>query len=112
MIRDRRIAERVNEKFHKMLVRPAVMYGLETLTLTKKTEGRPGGAKVFIGSDQNRHENEWFRHVQRRYRGYIEQKILKMEPPGRRKTSDEVRGCNEEAHVEGWCDRRGWQGLG
>lgn len=84
------------------------MYGLETLALTKKTEGRPGGAKVkdvkiFMGSDQNRHENKWFRHVQRMYRGYIGQKMLKMEPPGRRKTS-----CNEEAHVEGWCDRRGW----
>lgn len=68
MIPDRRIAERVNGKFHKMLVRPSVMYGLETLALTKKTEGRPGGAKVkdvkiFMGSDQNRHENQWFRHV-------------------------------------------------
>lgn len=39
MIPDRRIAERVNGKFHKMLVRPSVMYGLETLALTKKTEG-------------------------------------------------------------------------
>lgn len=68
MIPDRRIAERVNGKFHKMLVRPSVMYGLETLALTKKTDGRPGGAKVkdvkiFMGSDQNRHENKWFRHV-------------------------------------------------
>lgn len=40
-----RTAARVKEKLYKIVVRPAVMYGLETLTQTKK--------ELFFRSDQH-----------------------------------------------------------
>lgn len=32
------ICDRVKENIHKMVVRPAILYGLETVALTKKSE--------------------------------------------------------------------------
>lgn len=46
----------------------------------------------------------WFGHVQRRQSEYIGQGMLSMELPGeKRKTSDEVHGCNEGGHADDWC---------
>lgn len=43
---DRRIAARIKEKVYFMIVRPATMYGLEMLILTKG--GRAGGSIVVV----------------------------------------------------------------
>ena len=45
-------------KFYKMVVRPAMLYGLETVPLTKKQEAELAVAcledvKIFLGSYEN-----------------------------------------------------------
>lgn len=60
MIYDKRIKAKVKGKVYKTVVRPAMLYGLETVTLTKKKEtghrtrsGRAEDAKVLLGSDKD-----------------------------------------------------------
>lgn len=75
---DRRIAAKVKGKDYKMAVRPAMMYGLVTMALTKRQEAGPEVAE------------------------------LKMELSGRRKRkTTEIDGCGEGGHAQGWCDRGG-----
>lgn len=53
----RRIAARRKGKVYKMVVRPAWMYGLVTVALTRQEFGAKGGraedAQIVIGSDQD-----------------------------------------------------------
>ena len=41
---------RVKGKVYKMVVRPAMLYGLETVPLTKKQEAELAVAEIFLGS--------------------------------------------------------------
>ena len=63
VICDRRVPARVKGKVYKVAVRPAMLYGLETVALTKKTGGGDGGGRVedvaiFNWSDKNGHDQE------------------------------------------------------
>ena len=63
VICDRRVPARGKGKVYSMAVRPAMLYGLETVALTKKTGSGDGGGRVedvtiFIRSDKNGQDQE------------------------------------------------------
>ena len=62
VICDRRVSARVKGKVYKVAVRPAMLYGLETVALTKNRRRRWGGrvedVTIFIRSDKNGQNQE------------------------------------------------------
>ncbi|MFY0383422.1 hypothetical protein ACOMIB_19320 [Bacillus sp. YIM B13582] len=99
-------------KVYRTVVRPAMLYGLETVALSKRQEAELEVAELkmlrfllgVMRMDKIRNEFirgtahvgrfgdkvkkvrlRWFGHVQRRDMGYIGRRMLRMEPPGRRK---------------------------
>ncbi|KAI5617633.1 hypothetical protein C0J50_22801 [Silurus asotus] len=110
VICDRRVSVRVKGKVYRTVVRPAMLYGLETVALSKRQEVELEVAELkmlrfSLGvTRMDRFRNEfirgtahvgrfgdkvrearlrWFGHVQRRNMGYISRRMLRMEPPGR-----------------------------
>lgn len=47
----------------------------------------------------------WSAHVQRTEGEYTGQRMMKMDLPSSRKTSDNIHGCSEERHAEGRHER-------
>ena len=109
---DRRVSARLKGKIHRTVVRPAMMYGLETVALTKRQEAELEVAEMkmlrfelgvtrmdkirnsFIRGSLHvasiRHKVRearlrWYGHVKRRDMDYVGQRVLKMELPGKRK---------------------------
>ncbi|MCJ8736618.1 hypothetical protein PDJAM_G00014560 [Pangasius djambal] len=109
---DRKISVRIKGKVYKTVVRPAMLYGLETVSLRKRQESELEVAELkmlrfFLGVTRlDRIRNEyirgtahvgylgdkvrearlrWFGHVQRRESEYIGRRMLDMELPGRRR---------------------------
>ena len=61
VICDKRLPARVKGKVYSSVVRPAMVYGLETVAVIKKTSGRDGirrdeNAEVCYGSDEKRQD--------------------------------------------------------
>ena len=111
VICDRRVPAKVKSKVYKTIVRPSMLYGLETVALTKKQEAelevaelkmlrfslgvtrmekikngyirRTAHVKCF-GDKTREARLRWFRHVKRSEEEYIGRKVLSMELPGRR----------------------------
>ncbi|MCJ8749155.1 hypothetical protein PDJAM_G00173060 [Pangasius djambal] len=109
---DRKISARIKGKVYKTVVRPAMLYGLETVSLRKRQESElevaelkmlrfslgvkrldrirkeyiRGTAHVGCLGDKVREARlRWFGHVQRRESEYIGRRMLDMELPGRRR---------------------------
>ncbi|KAK3541227.1 hypothetical protein QTP86_016806, partial [Hemibagrus guttatus] len=107
---DRKISARIKGKVYRTVVRPAMLYGLETVSLRKRQESElevaelkmlrfssgvtrldsirneyiRGTAHVGRLGDKVREARlRWFGHVQRRESEYIGRRILDMELPGR-----------------------------
>ena len=112
VICDKRVPANMKGKMYKTAVRPAMLYGLETVGLTRRQEDELEVAelKMLRSSlgvtrlDKIRNEHirgtahvarfgekvrearlRWFGHVLRRDEGYIGQRMLRMGLPGRRK---------------------------
>ncbi|KAK3520102.1 hypothetical protein QTP70_013583, partial [Hemibagrus guttatus] len=108
---DRKISARIKGKVYRTVVRPAMLYGLETVSLRKRQESElevaelkmlrfslgvtrldrirneyiRGTAHVARLGDKVREARlRWFGHVQRRESEYIGRRMLDMELPGRR----------------------------
>ncbi|KAK3530875.1 hypothetical protein QTP70_003621 [Hemibagrus guttatus] len=108
---DRKISARIKGKVYRTVVRPAMLYGLETVSLRKRQESElevaelkmlrfslgvtrldrirneyiRGTAHVGRLGDKVREARlRWFGHVQRRDSEYIGRRMLDMELPGRR----------------------------
>ena len=123
VICDRKISARMKGKMYKVLVRPAVMYGLETVALTKRQEAElevaemkmlrfslgvtrldkikneiiRGTAHVRRLRDKLRESRlRWFGHVQRRPEEYVGRKMLQMQLPGKRR-----RGRPKRRYMDG-----------
>ena len=112
VICDRKISAEMKGKLYKVLVRPAMMYGLETIALTKRQEAElevaemkmlrfslgvtrldkikndviRGTAHVRRLRDKLRESRlRWFGHVQRREENYVGRQMLQMSIPGKRR---------------------------
>ncbi|MCJ8741831.1 hypothetical protein PDJAM_G00075300 [Pangasius djambal] len=106
---DRKISARIKGKVYRTVVRPAMLYGLETMSLRKRQESElevaelkmlsfslgvtrldrirneyiRGTAHVGCLGDKVREARlRWFGHVQRRESEYIDRRMLDMELPG------------------------------
>ena len=109
---DKRVLPHVKGKIHKMIVQPAMLYGMETVPVTssqvKKLEVTEMKMCRWVCGhtprDHVRNENikerlkvesiaercmkarlRWFGHVKRRDQDYVGRQTLEMVPPGRRK---------------------------
>ena len=109
---DRRVSARLKGKIHRTVVRPAMMYGLETVAMMKRQEAELEVAEMKmlrfelgitrmdmirnsvirgtlqVGPMRNKVREarlRWYGHVRRRDVDYVGQKVLKMELPGKRK---------------------------
>ncbi|KAK3523069.1 hypothetical protein QTP86_012643 [Hemibagrus guttatus] len=108
---DRKISARIKGKVYRTVVRPAMLYGLETVSLRKRQESElevaelkmlrfslgvtrldrirseyiRGTAHVgHLGDKVREARLRWFGHVQRMESEYIGRRMLDMELPGRR----------------------------
>ncbi|KAK3568192.1 hypothetical protein QTP86_000235 [Hemibagrus guttatus] len=120
---DRKISARIKEKVYRTVVRPAMLYGLETVSLRKRQESElevaelkmlrfslgvtrldrirnkyiRGTAHVgHLGDKVREARLRWFGHVQRRESEYIGRRMLDMELPGRRQ-----RGRPKRRYMDG-----------
>ncbi|KAK3519747.1 hypothetical protein QTP70_003914 [Hemibagrus guttatus] len=120
---DRKISARIKGKVYRTVVRPAMLYGLETVSLRKRQESElevaelkmlrfslgvtrldrirneyiRGTAHVGRLGDKVREAKlRWFGHVQRRESEYIGRRMLDMELPGRRQ-----RGRPKRRYMDG-----------
>ena len=109
---DKRAPARLKGKLYKTVVRPAMLYGLETVALTKKQEAelevnemrmlrwslgwtrkdriRNDKIRMLTGvrkiSSKTREGRlRWYGHVKRRDEGYVGKEVLEMEVQGKRK---------------------------
>ena len=112
VICDQRLSAKVKGKVYRMVVRPAMMYGLETVALTKKQEVELEVAELRMlrfamgvtRMDKVRNEHirgtahvrqlgkkvreerlRWFGHVLRRDEEYVGKRVMVMELPGKRR---------------------------
>ena len=111
VICDRRVPARVKGKVYKVAVRPAMLYGLETVALTKRQEAEMEVAELkmlrfSLGTRMDNIRNEYIRgtaqvgrfgektrearlrsygHVWRKVDGCIGRRMLMMELPGKMK---------------------------
>ena len=111
VICDRRLPARVKAKVYSSVVRPAMLYGLETVVVTKKSEEMKvaemkmlrfavgvnkkdkirnvylsGTVKVErLGMKMREGRMRWYGHVMRRDQEYVGISVMKMELPGKRK---------------------------
>ncbi|KAK3543780.1 hypothetical protein QTP70_027194 [Hemibagrus guttatus] len=120
---DRKISARIKGKVYRTVVRPAMLYGLETVSLRKRQESElevaelkmlrfslgvtrldrirneyiRGTAHVGRLGDKVREARlRWFGHVQRWESEYIGRRMLDMELPGRRQ-----RGRPKRRYMDG-----------
>ncbi|KAK3568140.1 hypothetical protein QTP86_031379 [Hemibagrus guttatus] len=120
---DQKISARIKGKVYRTVVRPAMLYGLETVSLRKRQESElevaelkmlrfslgvtrldrirneyiRGTAHVGRLGDKVRETRlRWFGHVQRRESEYIGRRMLDMELPGRRQ-----RGRPKRRYMDG-----------
>ena len=112
VICDRRLPARVKGKVYSLVVIPAMVYGLETVTVTKKqvkemevaemkmlrfamgvtrkdkirNEYIRGTVKVErLGMKMREGRLRWYKHVMRRDKEYVGRKMIEMELPRKRK---------------------------
>ena len=119
---DRKLSARLKGKIYKCAVRPAVLYGMETVAVTermvKKMEAAElkmarwalgvtlkdkvrneyiwGTAKIRrIGEKLRGERLRWFGHVKRREESYIGRRMMKIEIPGKRTRGKPRRRWND-----------------
>ncbi|KAK3538172.1 hypothetical protein QTP70_032566, partial [Hemibagrus guttatus] len=120
---DQKISARIKGKVYRTVVRPAMLYGLETVSLKKRQESELEVAELKIlrfslgvtrldrirneyirgtahvghlGNKVREARLRWFGHVQRRESEYIGRRMLDMKLPGRRQ-----RGRPKRRYMDG-----------
>ncbi|KAK3546779.1 hypothetical protein QTP86_001533 [Hemibagrus guttatus] len=124
---ERKISARIKGKVYRTVVRAAMLYGLETVSLRKRQESElevaelkmlrfslgvtrldrirneyiRGTAHVGRLGDKVREDRlRWFGHVQRRESEYIGRRMLDMELPGRRQRGRPKRSQRVTSYME------------
>ena len=109
---DRKLSEKVKGKMYKSVVRPAMLYGMETVAVTERQVGKMevaelkmmrwalgltikdkirneyvrGTAKIAKLGDKLRNARlRWYGDVKRREKDYMRKRMMEMAVPGRRK---------------------------
>ena len=109
---DRKLSAKVKGKIYKSVVRPAMLYGMETVAVTERQMGKMevaelkmvrwalgvtrkdkirneyvrGTAKIAkLGEKLRNVRLRWYRHVKRREEDYVGKRMMEMAVPGRRK---------------------------
>ena len=101
---NRKLSAKVKGKMYKSVVRPTILYGMETVAVTERQVGKMevalgvtrkakirneyvrGIAKIAKLEDKLRNARlHWYGHVKRREEDYVGKKMMEMEVPGRRK---------------------------
>ena len=112
IICDRRLPARLKKKVYSSVMRPAMVYGLETVAVTKKQVKKMKVAELKmlrfamgvtrkdkikneyirdtvkvkrLGIKMREGRLRWYGHVMRRDQEYVERKVMEMELPGKRK---------------------------
>ena len=133
VIRDRRLPSRVKGKVYSSVVRPSMVYGLETVAVTKKqvkemevaemkmlrfgmvvtrkdkirNEYISGTVKVErLGMKMREGRLRWYGHVMRRDQEYVGRKMMEMELPGKRETKEKIFRCSKR-YAGSWCEGDG-----
>ena len=115
---DRKLSALVKGKMYKSVVRPATLYGMETVAVTERQVGKMevaelkmmrwalrvtrkdkikneylrGTAKIAKLGDKLRNTRlRWYGHVKRREAGYVGKTMMEMAVPDRRKTGRQRR---------------------
>ena len=115
---DRKLSARVKGRMYKCVVRPALMYGMETVAVTDKqveklevaelkmvrwalgvtredkikNEYIRGTARISkLGEKIRGARLRWYGHVRRREAEYVGRRMLEMEVPGRRRRGRPMR---------------------
>ena len=123
--RDRRLPARVKGKVYSSMVRPAMVYGLETVAVTKKqmeemevaemkmlrfamgvtrkdkirNEYIRGTVKLKqLGMKMKEGRLRWYGHIMRRDLEYVGIRVMEMESPGKRKRWRPKRRCSERRY--------------
>ena len=104
---DRRLPARVKGKVYSSVVRPAMVYGLETVAVTKKQVEEMKMLRFTMGvtrKDKSKSEHirstiklerlgmkmrdgrlRWYGHIMRKDQEYVGRKMMEMELPGKRR---------------------------
>ena len=128
VICDKRLSARVKGKVYSSAVRPAMVYGLETVAVTKKqvevaemkmlrfakgvtrkdkirNEYIRGTVKVErLGMKMREGRLRWYGYVMRRDQEYAGRKMMEMELPGKRKTEGKISSYSETRYGGSWCE--------
>ena len=137
VICDRRLPARVKGKVYSSVVRPAIVYGLETVAVTKKQVEEIKVAemkmlRIAMGvtrKDKIRNKYirgivkiewlrmkmkegrlKWYGHVVRKDQKYVGRKMMEMELLGKRKKREikkKIFRCCEKRYMGSWCERDG-----
>ena len=128
---DRKLSARVKGKMYKSVVRPAMLYGMETVAVTERRVGKMevaelkmvrwvlgvtrkdkirkeyvrGTAKITKLGDKLRNARlGWYGHVKRREEGYVGKMMMEM--------ACQVEGKEEGQGEGGWIwQEKTWKGL-
>ena len=109
---DRKLSAKVKGKMYKSVVRPAMLYGMETVAVTERQMGKMevaelkivgwalgvtrknkirneyvrGTAKIAKLGDKLRNARlRWYGHVKRKEEDYMRKRMMEVAVPGRRK---------------------------
>ena len=131
VLNNKKLSARVKGKIYKSVVRPAMLYGMETMAVTERQVGKievvelkmvRGALGVTIkGKIRNKYVRRtakilklgdklrdamlrWYRHVKRR-EGYVGKRMMEMAVPGEdeEKAKEKVDGFGHRRHGKGWC---------
>ena len=133
VICDKRLPARVKGKVYSTVVRSTMVYGLETVAVTKKQVEEMEVAEMKMlwfamgvtRKDKIRNEHirstvkierlgmkmregrlRWYGHVMRRNQEYVGRKMIKIELPGK-ETKEKIFRCSERRYGRIWCEGDG-----
>ena len=117
------------------MVRPAIVYELQTVAVIKKQVEEMeiaemkmlrfamgvtrkdkirnkyirGTVKVEqLGMKMREGRLKWYGHVTRRDQEYIGRRVMEMELPGKRGAEEKISRCSERRYGGSWCEREGY----